>query len=81
MAVFCHYLESRMANYGSETSFLLIFIAKDDLAKVSWKLDARKCQNQVTPPYFDQLSERGQPLSNVTKVMYYLISLCFIHPT
>ena len=30
--------------------------------KVSWKLDARKCQNQLTPPYFDQLSERSQPL-------------------
>ena len=25
-------------------------------------MDARKCQNQLTPPYFDQLSERSQPL-------------------
>ena len=37
-----------MASYGSETSFLLIFSARDDLVKVSWKSDARKCQNQVT---------------------------------
>ena len=42
-----------MARYGSETSFLLIFSARDDLVKVSWKSDARKCQNQLTPPYFD----------------------------
>ena len=41
---------SWMASYGSKTSFLLIW---DHLVKVSWKLDARKCQNQVTPPYFD----------------------------
>ena len=33
--------------------FLLIFSAKDDLVKVSWKSDAGKCQNQLTPPYFD----------------------------
>ena len=52
-----------MARYGSETSFLLIFSARDDLVKVSWKSDARKCQNQLTPPYFDQLSERHQLLS------------------
>ena len=39
---------SWMARYWSETSFLLIFSAKDDLVKVSWKSDARKCQNQVT---------------------------------
>ena len=51
-----------MARYGSETSFLLIFGARDDLVKVSWKSDARKCQNQLTPPYFDQLSERHQLL-------------------
>ena len=25
--------------------------------------ELRKCQNQLTPPYFDQLSERHQPLS------------------
>ena len=37
-----------MARYGSETSFLLIFSARDDLVKVSCKSDARKCQNQVT---------------------------------
>ena len=53
-----------MASYGSERSFLLIFSARDDLVKVSWKLDARKCQNQLTPPYFDQLRERHQPLSH-----------------
>ena len=52
-----------MARYGSETSFLLIFSARDDLVEVSWKSDARKCQNQRTPPYFDQLSERHQTLS------------------
>ena len=51
-----------MASYGSETSFLLIFSARDDLVKVSWESDARKCQNQLTPPYFDQLSERHQLL-------------------
>ena len=51
-----------MARYGSETSFLLIFSARDDLVKVSWKSHARKCQNQLTPPYFDQLSERHHPL-------------------
>ena len=28
----------------------------------SLKSDDRKCQNQLTPPYFDQLSERSQPL-------------------
>ena len=37
-----------MASYGSERSFLLIFIARDDLVKVSCKSDARKCQNQGT---------------------------------
>ena len=37
-----------MASYGSQRSFLLIFSAGDDLVRVSWKLDARKCQNQVT---------------------------------
>ena len=37
-----------MVRYGSETSFLLIFSARDDLVKVSWTSDARKCQNQVT---------------------------------
>ena len=37
-----------MARYGSETSFLLIFSARDDLVKVSWISDARRCQNQVT---------------------------------
>ena len=52
-----------MVRYGSKRSFLLIFSARDDLVKVSWKSDARKCQNQLTPPYFDQLSERSQPLS------------------
>ena len=36
------------AGYRSERSFLLIFIARDDLVKVSCKFDARKCQNQVT---------------------------------
>ena len=41
---------------------LLIFSARDNLVKVSWKSDARKCQNQVTPPYFDQLRERCEPL-------------------
>ena len=50
------------ASYGSEKSFLLIFSARDDLVKVSWKSDVGKCQNQLTPPYFDQLSERHQLL-------------------
>ena len=38
-----------MASYGSEISCLLVFSARDDLVKVSWKSDAQKCQNQVTP--------------------------------
>ena len=42
-----------MARYGSETSFLLIFSARDDLVKVSWKSDVGKWQNQLAPPYFD----------------------------
>ena len=37
-----------MATYGSETSFLLIFSARDDLVKVSWKSDARKYQNKLS---------------------------------
>ena len=56
-----------MARYGSKRSFLLIFSARDDLVKVSWKSDVGKCQNQLTPPYFDQLSERYQLLSPQTK--------------
>ena len=51
-----------MARYGSIKSFLIIFSARDDLVKVSWKSDAGKCRNQQTPPYFDELSERYQPL-------------------
>ena len=51
-----------MASFWPEISFLLIFSARDDLVKVSWKSDAGKCRNQQTPPYFDQLSERYQPL-------------------
>ena len=38
-----------MASYGSERRFVLIFSARDDFGKVSWKMDARKCQNQGTP--------------------------------
>ena len=56
-----------MARYGSKRSFLLIFSARDDLVKVSWKSDAGKCPNQVTPPYFDQLSERHQLLYTIGK--------------
>ena len=52
----------RIASYGSERSFLLIFSARDDLVKVSCKSDAWKCQNQLTPPYFDKLSERCQKI-------------------
>ena len=50
-----------MASYGSERSFVPISSARDNLVKVSWKSDARKCQNQVTP-YFDQLRERCESL-------------------
>ena len=60
-----------MARYGSKTSFLLIFSARDDLVKVSWKSDARKCQNQLTPPYFDQLSERSPPLSRLSSLWWW----------
>ena len=59
-----------MASYGSERSFVLIFSAKDDLGKVSWKMDARKCKNQVTPPFFDHLSESRQtPLQMRDRVL------------
>ena len=58
MAIFCHYL----AMNGSKRSFVLIFSARDDLVKVSWKSDAGKCRNQQTPPYLDGLSERYQSL-------------------
>ena len=51
-----------MASYGTERSFLFISSARDDLVKVSGKSGAWKCQNQLTPPYFDQLSERHQLL-------------------
>ena len=44
-----------MANHGSERIFLLIFSARDDPVKVSWKSNAQKCQNQLTPTYLDQL--------------------------
>ena len=65
-----------MARYWSKTSFLLIFSARDDLVKVSWKSDARKYQNQLTPPYFDQLSERHQLLSwNLPFFWYPLLPL------
>ena len=33
-----------MARYGSKRSSLLIFSARDDLVKVSWKSDVGKCQ-------------------------------------
>ena len=57
-----------MARYGSKRSFLLIFSARDDLVKVSWKSDVGKCQNQLTPPYFDQLSERHQLLWDLVSI-------------
>ena len=50
-----------MASNGSERCFLLIFSARDDLAKVAWKSAARKRQNPLNPPYFDRLSERASP--------------------
>ena len=59
-----------MASYGPERCFLFIFSARDDLVKVSWTSDARKCQNQRTPPNFDYLSESSQPIST-------LIWICF----
>ena len=37
-----------VGSYGPEGSFLLVLSAIDDLVKVSFKSDARKCQNQVT---------------------------------
>ena len=58
-----------MASYGSERRFVLIFSARDDFGKVSWKMDARKCINQVTPPFFDHLSESRQtPLQKRDRV-------------
>ena len=62
MAVFCHFLAMN-GKLWVRKKFLLICSARDDLVKVSCKSDARKCQNQVTPPNFDQLSESSQPLS------------------
>ena len=53
--------------------FLLIISARDDLVKVSWKSDARKCQNQPSPPYFYQLSERSQSLSAISYVSFSAI--------
>ena len=64
-----------MASYGSETSFLLISSARDDLVKVSWKSDGWKCQNQVTSPFFDKLSERCQPLWNGSASMFHNVLL------
>ena len=64
-----------MASYGSETSFLLTLSARYDLVKVSCKSDARKRQNQVTSPYFDQLSERCQPLDNILIILLININL------
>ena len=61
-----------MASYGPKRSFLLIFSARDDLVKVSWKSDAGKCPNQVTPPYFDQLSERYQLLLEMKKRILWI---------
>ena len=61
MAVFCHYLAMNGKVWVGK-KFLLIFSARDDLVKVSCKSDAGKCLNQPTPPYFDQLSERSEPL-------------------
>ena len=65
-----------MARYGSKRSFLLIFSARDDLVKVSWKSDVGKCQNQLTPPYFDQLSERHQLLSTAALLWFDLFGTC-----
>ena len=48
-----------------EVFFFLIFSARGDLVKVSWKSDARKCQNLVTPPNFDRLNERYKPLCGI----------------
>ena len=67
-----------LGHFGTLTSLpclalLLILSARDDLVKVSWKSDAGKCQNQLTPPYFDQLSERHQPLwiqQNIIKLKF-----------
>ena len=61
IAVFCHFLDMN-GKLWAQKKFLLIFSARDDLGKVSWKSDVGKCQNQITPPYFDQLSERHQLL-------------------
>ena len=69
-----------MARYGSKRSFLLIFSARDDLVKVSWKSDVGKCQNQLTPPYFDQLSERHQPLwwAVITSKPWHFQRVCLL---
>ena len=46
-----------MASYGSETTFLLIFSARSFM-----KIGSSEVPNQVTSPYFDQLTEKCQPL-------------------
>ena len=53
---------SWMASYGSERSFLPIFSARDDLVKVS----CSEVPKPRYPSYFDQLSERHQPLCKVS---------------
>ena len=67
-----------MASYGSERSFLRIFYARDDLITDENRM--LKCQNQVTPPYFDQLSESSQPLLpsliSYWEQMIYTLYLC-----
>ena len=65
-----------MASYGSERSFLLIFSAKDVLAKVSWNSNAGKCQNQPTPPYFDQLAWKAPaPLRQTDSCLKWVVGI------
>ena len=59
---------------GPKKSFLLIFSARDDLVKVSWKSDARKCPN---PPCFDHWPAEWKmpaPLIFIGKFLFSLWS-------
>ena len=61
----CHYLATngKLWVLNKFSPHMYVSSTRDDLVKVSRKLNAWKCQNQVTYPYFDQLSERYHALS------------------
>ena len=56
----------------------MVYSARDDMVKVSSKSEIGKCQNQVTSPYFDQLSETRQPLFGLAILMLDLRTIITI---